>query len=87
MIDRVHWIDKDKLIRFILDCQVSSQIISFVKINTENLSLYNNHNTISYCKYRIRRKVEFQIDQMMLLTYFILTLELQVIILYSVIVF
>ena len=26
MIDRAHWIDKDKLIKFIIDCQVSSKL-------------------------------------------------------------
>lgn len=27
MIDRVHWIDKDKFARFILDCQVFTELI------------------------------------------------------------
>lgn len=30
MIDRAHWIDKDKLIKFIIDCQVSSKLIKLL---------------------------------------------------------
>lgn len=29
MIDRLHWIDRDKLVGFILSCQVSTAVVTF----------------------------------------------------------
>lgn len=59
MIDRVHWIDKDKLAKFILDCQVST-------LAGVSLALEKNAQIFLLTvlpSARIRRRVGFQIDQ------------------------
>ena len=49
MIDRVHWINKDKLVKFILDCQVSLSGNGFFQTSGEpefvNLLLYGVLNS------------------------------------------
>ncbi|MCL7036878.1 hypothetical protein MKW94_030266 [Papaver nudicaule] len=37
MIDRVHWIDKDKLAKFILDCQVPTSVSRLVSTEWRNI--------------------------------------------------
>lgn len=34
MIDRIHWIDREKLIEFILECQVPTAFAVFCEVNT-----------------------------------------------------
>lgn len=38
MIDRVHWIDKEKLAKFILDCQVKSAFDQLFQLNLSQRS-------------------------------------------------
>lgn len=78
MIDRVHWINKDKLVKFILDCQVSLSGNGFFQTSGEpefvNLLPYGVLNsrvaakTLLHLIFHICRTwkmEEFQIDLMM----------------------
>lgn len=80
MIDRVHWIDKEKLAKFILDCQVFFFLLFVPKLHLLWSICFKLLDVCSHIRIlcRIWRKEASQIGQMMLSMFFTLTSELQV---------
>ena len=80
MIDRVHWINKEKLVKFILDCQVLSEVNQLLDLpyhhskNSGEIEVLTPMCSVDFCNPRMSKMEEFQTDQMMRLMFTILTL-------------